>query len=66
MCWNKACPGHRLFEGRGLLALATAHDMREWAHEGGFSVDASVRIAPEGRATDTQKIKALRRIAGYN
>jgi len=33
-----------LFEGRGLLTPEAAADMRQWAHGGGFSLDAAIRI----------------------
>ena len=37
----------RLFVRRGLLPDDAAQAMAQWTHSGGFSVDASVRIACE-------------------
>jgi hypothetical protein len=40
----------RLFERRGLLSPETVAAMGQWAHAGGFSVDASVRVEAQDRA----------------
>jgi hypothetical protein len=39
-----------LFECRGLLSPEAAADMRRWEHGGGFSLDATIRIAAHDRA----------------
>ncbi len=40
----------RLFERRALLSSEAAQDMASWAHNAGFSIDASVRIEARDRA----------------
>mgnify|MGYP001296127057 CR=1 FL=1 len=39
----------RSFFGRGLIDKDDATEMRAWAHDGGFSVDGSVRIEAADR-----------------
>ena len=39
----------RLFERRGLLTPDEVEAMLDWSHGGGFTVDASVRIAADDR-----------------
>jgi len=39
-----------MFERRALLSSEAAQDMASWAHNAGFSIDASVRIEARDRA----------------
>ena len=40
----------RLYQRQGLLSPEAAAEMAGWDHNSGFSVDASVRVAPKDRA----------------
>jgi hypothetical protein len=42
----------RLFERRGLLTHDEVEAMLGWSHGGGFSINASVRIAADDRRGD--------------
>jgi Putative transposase len=47
----------RVFVRRGLLPAADAQAMAQWAHGGGFSVDASARIEVADRAGRERRLR---------